>query len=673
MKVRKGLALFLALMMLTGLFAGCAKEQSAEPVSTDPAQQSETLQPAESSPAESQQGVSERPEHTPELAPVTLEAAKPAGSYEEIRTLLQGVSGYAYGGGGSGDAVSAEAPAATGAPTEAGAVYNGALAEPDAPASEEGRYGDGDYGTNVQVAGVDELDSVKTDGTLIYVMTTQGFLILKAAGADTAISCRRNVLAPDESEEDGKFTVYRNPLGIFVGKNRLALLYNYNSWGEVDGKWQDLNGTRLAIYDTGDPEDPKLLADLGQDGWYTGARMIGDTIYLISSDYVGWIEENAAPEDYVPCVYNGADATLLPADRIYLCPEPDSVSYTVVGAYDLQSAAALDNCAFTDACDTVYMNADALYLGRSISTETESEPYTENQYTVVDHSYQTTTEIKKLTLGETLELRATGTVPGELLNQFSLDAYDGNLRVATTILGQSYSVYTDEAYGFENYDWQDGSMNNRITVLDGDLKEIGALDDLVEDERIYSVRFLGELGYVVTFESIDPVFAIDFRDPTAPKLLSALELPGVSDYLHPFGEGRLFGFGRAVNEDGRSEGLQLSMFDISDPTNVTLEGKLVLPDTYSEASYDHHAIFVNTARGMIGFPMNDYGSGTVYCVYSYADGAFTENAAIDIDYYTDNMRGLLIDGMLYICCESVTYVIDLSSFRIVTSVSDAMG
>ena len=655
MKRKTTLACLLALALLLGLLSGCGVRTAADPAANGP-----TAEPT----AEPKPGGTDpdRPqvEHRPSFAPVELGETRTAGSYDEVRTLLaEARTSYGYGYYAE-DAEIAQAEPAEGWSTVANAT--------EAPTAEAAGRGSGeDYGTNVQVAGIDEADNVKTDGDYLYVATTHGFLILRADGAQTEVVSRVEALQEGDDE-------YCYVTGLFVRNDRLALLYDYNRWGWTNGEYEDVSCTKLLIYDVSDRTAPVRVTELGQDGSCTGARMNDGVICLITGTWVGYVYDDAEPADYVPCVYNDAGAALLPAERIYLCQEAQEASYTVVGLYALDSAEALDTCAFTDACDTVYMDQDALYLARTVWTEEESGPYTEAQYTVTDHTTQTTTEIKKLGLADGVTLLATGSVPGSLLNQFSLDVYEGNLRVATTINNEAYSVYEDEQYGWSNYRWYDAERNNRVAVLDGALQQIGSLEDLVADEQIYSVRFLGEIGYVVTYESIDPVFAIDFSDPTAPTLLSSLELPGVSQYLHPYGTGRLFGFGQAVDEDAVSGGLQLSMFDVSDPRTVSLEGQTVLPDTYSQALYDHHAILVDAARDLICFPLYDYDEGeSAYAIWHYEDGTFTTDGTLALDYYADDARGIALGDYLYICSPSVTYVAALDGMELVAELSEAVG
>jgi uncharacterized secreted protein with C-terminal beta-propeller domain len=186
--------------------------------------------------------------------------------------------------------------------------------------------------------------------------------------------------------------------------------------------------------------------------------------------------------------------------------------------------------------------------------------------------------IYKFALGtDRVPLEATGAVPGWVLNQFSMDEEDGFLRIATT-------------------SWR-GDLANNVFVLGqaGDqLHVVGSLTDLGLGERLYAARFLGDRGFLVTFRQVDPLFTLDLSDPRNPQLVGELEVPGYSSYLHPVGEDYLIGLGRYADPaTGRVQGVQLSLFDVSDLANpARLAAYQFASDTwgsFSEAEWDHHA------------------------------------------------------------------------------------
>ena len=221
-------------------------------------------------------------------------------------------------------------------------------------------------------------------------------------------------------------------------------------------------------------------------------------------------------------------------------------------------------------------------------------------------------------------------VPGSINDSFSLDEYEGNLRILTT-------------------DWSQGTSVNNLFILDKDLNMIGKLADLAPEESIRSARYMGDIVYFVTFRDTDPLFSVDVSDPSNPVLLGALKIPGFSSYLHFYGENLLLGLGYEVDsETGEYQGVKLSMFDISDPSNVTETSKYVLEDTsYCPGLYDYKAILADPEKNILGFQCEDS-----YLVFSY-DGEqgflnlFTEewDSSQEVWY---PFRGLFISDTFYL-------------------------
>ena len=538
------------------------------------------------------------------------------------------------------------------------AVMPEATADAPAEASAAADKGAADFdGTNVQVAGIDEGDIVKTDGEYLYVLSSDGQVrILAADGADT-----RQVGAIALEGEDWWGSE------LYINGDTLAVI---RSVYDHDKEGKDGAQTVAQLYDVSDPAAPKRTASLGQDGNYAASRLMDGKLYLLSNLYVWyWLENGERPDEriYVPCLYEDGAERLMPAGCILLPGETEDQSYTVLTCLDLASGQRISEQAVLGNSGTVYMSGENLYLCATRYEQTESEPRTERQYTVVDWKSGSSTTITRFALEDgALTLAATGSVPGNLLNQFSLDEQDGFLRVVTTIDQYSYSIYTDEAFGFTNYKDGDSLRCNALYVLDSGLNTVGSVEDLAEDERVYSVRFDGDIGYFVTYRQVDPLFAVDLSDPAAPTVLSALKIPGFSQYLHVYGEGLLFGFGQSTTgEDGTiTDGLKLSMFDVSDPADVTEQSTLKLDGHWSEAQYNHKAILVLPERDLIAFPMD--GS---YVVYGYGADGFYERARMEAgELWLDEARGVRIGELLYVCARNGVGVYDLSGFTVLAKI-----
>ena len=591
--------------------------------------------------------------------PMSWNAESYAQVYAALKATRSG-GGTRYGTKGVENGVvttdTAEMPAATPA------------AEPESSSKADDA---GHSGTNNQVEGIDEGDIVKTDGKYLYVLRGNELTILKADGADTAVVSRTKIGSStyeNEDTEDGKYSRYRSedktPREMFVGDGRLCVISQYYSYfsGYEDGVWRYENKeyTCADFYDISDPAAPKALTALGQDGYILGSRMQGGKVYLITNYWVwNWDEED--PATYVPALYRNGEVHILPVEDICINPACSSSQYAVLCEYDLESGECSASTTLLGGGDTLYMNDSGVYILGSRWYDEITDTRTESVYTVEEHLNGSTTEIWRFSLTDGLKLSGAGKVPGYLESQFSADEYGGYLRLVTTRNDSVYRVFTDEAYEFTNYQWDERQQTTGLYVLDGDLAVVGKVDDLAPGERVYSARFDGDTAYFCTFRNVDPLFAVDVSDPTAPKVLSALKISGFSEYLHPWRSGRLFGFGKEADEEtGRSEELKLVMFNTEDKADVTAKHTLSVEDCwYSEALYDHKAFFIDAEKNIIGFV-----GDSDYYIYSYDDAeGFRLLCRFDFDVWPGRVRGFWIGDNAYIVGEHVVQVIDMDGWN----------
>jgi uncharacterized secreted protein with C-terminal beta-propeller domain len=251
----------------------------------------------------------------------------------------------------------------------------------------------------------------------------------------------------------------------------------------------------------------------------------------------------------------------------------------------------------------------------------------------------TSTTLVRIALADgQLHVAANTKLPGTILNQFAMDEYQGHLRVAIN--------YTDT---------QTWALNSALYVLDSELQVSGKIDPLMAGESVQSVRFVGPVGYVVTFLQTDPLFALDLSNAAAPGIMSALKIPGFSSYLHPWGTNRLLGIGVQGDEAGLTGGMKLSVFDVSDPFALTETQILALDYDYSEAQYDHHAVLASETDGLVAFPATscaetngNYYCGNHYLVYRDNGAGFDLVATIDVLENSYQVRGMLINSNLYV-------------------------
>lgn len=539
--------------------------------------------------------------------------------------------------------------------------------------STETSGGAGEYSTtNVQEAGVDEADFVKNDGNYIYVLNRGDLFILKAWPPEEGVILSSTAIEGYATEmflHEDKALVFSN-VDFSAVKERFNLpdettpenivmgeFYPYYYWRPV---------TKVTVLDIADRTAPKIERETYLEANYLGSRMVTDTIHFVGyshvyepfyyngciefagggvvgsgetvsggdggdtvimtspvplppgklqddsggeciseAEYLKLLEKRLAKTDYIdflPRYYDivyDAEGEVKSQDTICSCnnfykPEviqgKDIVS---IVSFNLKTG-ELNSTAILGQWGTLYASTDSLYLASYIfdywvnALDGGRERFEE--YSTI-HKFDISTDPDRA------EYQASGKVSGRIPNQFSMSEYQGFLRVATT----------------RDQDWLTGEPpENNIFVLarKGDALEVaGSVSGIAPDERIYSARFIGERGYVVTFRQVDPMFTIDLSDPYNPKVAGELKVPGFSTYLHPMGEDHLLTIGRDATEEGRVKGLKLSVFDVSDLKNPSLLHETTLGQdwgTNSEATYNHKAFNYFAGKDLLAIPLSYY-------------------------------------------------------------------
>lgn len=435
--------------------------------------------------------------------------------------------------------------------------------------------------TNNQVEGVEEEDIVNTDGEYIYSLNTlkKEVNIVKASPAS-----KMNIVNKIKLEEG--FV----PIGMFIYEDYLILVGNQitpsntksNTIKDKIGLFSNIEKT--IIYSIKDKKNIVNLRDISIEGGYVTSRITEDKLYIITSKYLykdGILEDekqgevrikdSASKEEIVNSYHN-----------IKLLKEIAS-SYINITTIDLK------NIQKKSVTETILGNPANIYCSN------------ENLY-IAGFNTQGNTSIYKYSLKH-MKMVAQGEVLGTVLNQFSMDENNGFFRIATT-KGNTQGMIKKGAVE---------EKSNNLFILDKDLKITGKLTDLAKGERIYSARFMGDKAYIVTFKEMDPLFVIDIKDPSNPKVLGELKIPGFSNYLHPYDENHLIGLGMEtvlVNEGGeqraRPIGLKVSLFDVKDINNPKEEYKLIIggEGSYSEATYNHKAFMFSKEKNLLSIPVN---------------------------------------------------------------------
>lgn len=494
---------------------------------------------------------------------------------------------------------------------ESADTYSGTSAGANAR-SESSDYSE----TNVRQEGVDEADIVKTDGRYLYTLTGNNN---KITIVDTQSGLERvGEIRTEEEKYICEFYVRDQKVVVVLGNN-----YTYYSEEKDSFCYDRYGSTTVRTYDVQDKAQPEQVGEVTQSGSYTSSRIADGYLYLFSQYFLySDIDENA-PATYIPVV----EARTLPEDDIYLPEENMANMYEVVTAIDLSKPDEVtDSKAIFAKYGDLYVSNDNIYWYESTWGMDE------------------TTSIRKISYKDgMLEAVAKGSIPGYIQDSFCIDEYDGYLRIVTT-----------------------NGDTNGVYVLNGNMELVGSVEGLAEGERIYSARFLGDTGYFVTFRETDPLFSVDLSDPMNPQIVGELKIPGFSEYLHFYGEDKLLGIGRSIDEEtGVDEGVKISIFDISDRTNVKENNVYVMKNVYdTDVFYDYKAVVISAEKNLIGFSGYTEG-GEIYYVFSYDE----ENGfACEMEEEVNGTgylgtRGIYIGDVLYIVKGNIIEAYDLNSYN----------
>lgn len=551
--------------------------------------------------------------------------------------------------------------------------------------------------TNVQEKGVDEADIVKTDGSYIYILRSDcSVVIIEADGADSHIvstlqiaddvetaantdnqgivsdtiaadTDSQDIAAADSGSQDtaadttAADSLTLNPAGTSCERyiqemyldgdllNVIVTEYVTGLRNEGDVYYNDTTEqTTVYTYDITDRSRPKLAGVLSQDGSYTNSRKVGSFLYLFTTHYPE-IQDTYEDSAIVPRI----GGRLAAASDFYIPERLSDRSYLVISS--------MNTAAPSQVCDSkVLVSGASLFY---VSTE--------NIYIAgTDYSSDTRTSITKFHFADgQITGIAAGAVRGYLNDSFSMNEYRGKLRVVTTYYGNASKPLRDSISRVTGLDLSlsdDWEERNGLYILDESLQQIGSVDDLAKGETVRSARFLGDTGYFVTFRQTDPLFSVDLSDPENPQILGELKISGFSSYLHFYGEDQMLGIGYEADEStGITNGLKLSMFDLSDTSDVSESSRFVIPGiTWCPAINHYKAILVDPDRNIIGFYCDNR-----YLVFSYdRENGFTQELVYD--FYADQltgqaefntMRGLFIGDTLYLAGETFLVTFDMNN------------
>jgi uncharacterized secreted protein with C-terminal beta-propeller domain len=508
-----------------------------------------------------------------------------------------------------------------------------------------------DYSTtNVQVENVDEPDYLKNDAKYVYIVSQNTLSIIDAYPAESAKLILKIALDIDSQYIQNMFLNEDRLVIFYNGQSQDEIIPQFDfmprpSYNPV---------THALIVDVSDKEKPEILKDYTIDGHFSDARMIGDYAYFVTNSNIDYqyprlpiIMERSEPVIIPDAFYfdnverfsnfNTLTAIDIFGDTIssetflmgytgsiYVSENNFYLTYQQNLPYGFYEDSTRDR--FFDVIVPLFpqevqdkikiiQNDSSLDSAREWSKIAEiiQESYNKmdksqkeklfdkirealSEYDARIQEESLKTIIHKISIDEdNLEYIAKGSVPGRLLNQFSMDEHDDKFRIATTL---------------EYYTQYKGTIRtNAVYVLDEKLEILGGLDNIAPDESIFSARFMGDRLYLVTFQQIDPFFVIDLSSDT-PKILGELKIPGFSNYLHPYDDDYVIGVGRDTKEIGSGRvqqlGVKVALFDVSDVNNPKVIDDFVIGDasTHSEALNNHKAFFFDKRKNILSIPIS---------------------------------------------------------------------
>ena len=453
--------------------------------------------------------------------------------------------------------------------------------------------------TNIQVENVDEADITKTDGDYIYSLSEDKVVITDVKD-ETQIKIASEIEPEDSNTIPSDLILYNDKLIVISEKMKYSSSYYYY--------YNNRNSTVVTVYDISDREQPKKMKDYQLEQPYYTSRCIDGRLYVISSGYLK--EEN---DEIVTYYYEDGKQIDPGYKNIKRIKDIDTTDQTILSMLDLNNIneAVKVNSYLMDV-ENAYVSENNIYLleekydgsysgipeissifglkGIFGAFEDDDEEYDYGRYTY----------IYKFNLLEdgSIQYDKKAKEKGQTINQFSIDEYEGNLRVA---------LYNREG--------------SRIVIFNDEMKKIGETEKLAEGEKMYSSRFLGDRAYLVTYKTIDPLFVIDLSNPENPQVLGELKIPGYSTYLHPYDENHLIGIGmqteekvnrdslgRVISTTATITGMKMALFDVTDVNNPIQISDTIIGDrrTTSAILTNHKALLFSKEKELLAIPVNNY-------------------------------------------------------------------
>ena len=455
-----------------------------------------------------------------------------------------------------------------------------------------------DYSTtNIQVENVDEADIIKNDGKYLYSLSDNDVIITNSED-------------PENISVASKITVSQGtPVDLMLYNNKLVIISDYyistNSY-----RYNNTNNTIVDVYDIQDKTTPKRVKTYTLYEPYYTSRCINNKLYVISSGKLRKDDNNK--DDIATYYYEDNNKIDIKLKDIKYLKDIKTNNQTLISTLDLDNPTENVNLqSYLIDISNAYVSQNNIYLlNQSYKYSNDYTPLSAifgfkgilglSDYSSSSSDSNTSTTIYKFNILDngSIKYSAKAKETGKTINQFSLDEYNGNLRVA---------LYN--------------TNGSKVVVFNDNLEKIGQTSYLAKGENMYSSRFFGNKAYLVTYRTVDPLYVIDLSEPTTPKVLGELKIPGYSTYLHPYDENHIIGigmktketvnrnsFGRVTSTSSRIVGMKMALFDVTDPNNPTQISSTVIGDSRTSSAIltNHKALLFSKEKELLAIPVNNY-------------------------------------------------------------------
>lgn len=455
-----------------------------------------------------------------------------------------------------------------------------------------------DYSTtNIQVENVDEADIIKNDGKYLYSLSDNDVIITNSED-------------PENISVASKITVSQGtPVDLMLYNNKLVIISDYyisaNSY-----RYNNTNNTIVDVYDIQDKTTPKRVKTYTLYEPYYTSRCINNKLYVISSGKLRKDDNNK--DDIATYYYEDNNKIDIKLKDIKYLKDIKTNNQTLISTLDLDNPTENINLqSYLIDISNAYVSQNNIYLlNQSYKYSNDYTPLSAifgfkgilglSDYSSSSSDSDTSTTIYKFNILDngSIKYSAKAKETGKTINQFSLDEYNGNLRVA---------LYN--------------TNGSKVVVFNDNLEKIGQTSYLAKGENMYSSRFFGNEAYLVTYRTVDPLYVIDLSEPTTPKVLGELKIPGYSTYLHPYDENHIIGigmetketvnrnsFGRVTFTSSRIVGMKMALFDVTNPNNPTQISSTVIGDSRTSSAIltNHKALLFSKEKELLAIPVNNY-------------------------------------------------------------------